>query len=96
MARIALPDTAFSKQPTGKHSKPVKDKSYLACQTEHDRQHRMNERKYWQSVGIDPCLVALALYGAYPNTHLAIMVIQNARKSVLRPASQNPEIRDAE
>jgi hypothetical protein len=131
MARIALPDTAFSKQPTGKHSKPVKDKGYLAwlhelpclvtrtlpvqaahisyaepkygklgrgksqkesdrwavplCSTEHERQHKMNERKYWQSVGIDPCVVALALYDAYPNTHLAILVIQNARGAVLWP-----------
>jgi hypothetical protein len=133
MARVVLPTTAFSRQPTGKHSRPVKEKSYLVwlhdlpcivtgrlgveaahisypapaygklgrakgqkesdrwavplCAEEHRNQHSMGERTYWALQGIDPCLVALALHGAYPNTGLALLVIQNIeRKPPIREA----------
>lgn len=121
--RIARPETAFSHQPTGKNSKPVKDKPYLEwlhdlpclvtrrmpveaahvsyaepalgklgrakgrkesdmwavplCREEHARQHSMNEREYWRSVGINPCVVALALRAAYPDTDRALLIINN-------------------
>jgi hypothetical protein len=126
MARIALPATAFSRQPTGKNSRPVKEKPYLAwlhdlpcivtgrldveaahisypapaygklgrgkgqkesdrcavplCPEEHRNQHSMGERTYWALHGIDPCVVALALHGAYPNTGLALLVIQSIER----------------
>lgn len=137
MARVAYPSTAFSKQPTGKNSRPVKDKPYLEwlhdlpcivtgalgveaahvsyaapgygklgrgkgqkesdrwavplCPQEHRNQHSMGERTYWALHGIDPCVVALALYGAYPNTGLALLVIQNIeRKPAIRIEREEP------
>lgn len=128
MARVAVPSTAFSRAPTGKVSRPVKDGGYLAfihglpcvvsgrtpveaahisyadprygklgrgksqkesdrwclplSREEHARQHRIGERAYWACVGIDPCVVALALYGAYPNVELARLVIANIERKV--------------
>lgn len=139
----AVPKKGFDHQPTGKISKPVKDKPYLdwirdlpcivtgrlnvqaahisylapqhgklgrgkgakesdrwaipLCAEEHRIQHTMNEQAYWASRGIDPCVVALALYGAYPNSGLALIVIQNIkrepveRRGTLWPAGNNHE-----
>lgn len=130
MARVAIPGTAFSLQPTGKHLKSMKRPNYLEfirslpcvvtgrwpveaahisfaapeygktgrgkgqkeddrwtlpmAQEEHRKSHSMNERNYWVSVGIDPCVVALALFGAFPNEELARLVIQNARRNTSR------------
>lgn len=50
------------------------------CADEHRKQHSQNERAYWQNVGIDPCVLALALHGAYPNTGLATLIIREARR----------------
>lgn len=139
MARVALPSTAFSLQPTGKGSKRVEKPDYLEfirslpCivtgrndveaahisyleprygklgrgkgakesdlwaiplhRDEHSRQHTMAEREYWRSVGIDPCVVALCLYAAYPNRERALLVINNIerRKPDLWRAGQNTE-----
>lgn len=48
--------------------------------TEHDRQHSMNEQAYWAAVGLDPHLIALAIFGlwadlgadAYPHAEAII------------------------
>ncbi len=130
---IRRPDTAFGNQPTGKKSKPVKDKDYLSylhslpCivsgkspveaahisypeprygklgrgmstkegdrwavplhPDEHRRQHTMNERAYWRSVGIDPCILALALHAACPDVGLGIIIINSIER---RPALWQP------
>ena len=126
MARVAYHPEAFANAPTGKTSKPVKDKPYLEwlhglpcivtgrlevqaahvsypapqygklgrgkstkesdrwavplCAEEHALQHTMNERDYWRMRGIDPCVVALAIHGAYPNTGLALLAIKNIER----------------
>lgn len=130
---------AFTSSPTGKMSKPVKDKPYLKwlhdlpcvvtgrlgvqaahisydapeygklgrgkgtkesdrwaiplCPEEHQIQHSMNERDYWRSRGIDPCILALAIHGAYPNHGLAMLAINHARLASrgLWPAGNNTE-----
>lgn len=143
MVAWAVPKKGFDYQPTGKISKPVKDKPYLdwirdlpcivtgrlnveaahisflapeygklgrgkgakesdrwaipLCAEEHRLQHTMNEQDYWASRGINPCVVALALRGAYPNSGLALIVIQNIklepveRRGALWPAGNNRE-----
>jgi hypothetical protein len=48
---------------------------------EHRRQHSMNERDYWQSVGIDPLQVALALYGCDRDNTMAEIILRNTRRS---------------
>ncbi|TCL70604.1 DUF968 domain-containing protein [Rhizobium sp. BK251] len=35
------------------------------CKSEHDRQHSMNERAYWDSVGINPHELANTLFGIF-------------------------------
>lgn len=126
--------TAFSLQPTGKNSKPVKDKPYLEWLHElpcivtgktpveaahisyaapeygklgrgksqkesdrwavplhaeqHRRQHSMNEREYWQSVGINPCIVALSLHAICPDTQRALLIINSLRRPDLTPRGE--------
>lgn len=130
MFRVRRDPEAFTMQPTGKNSAPVKDKPYLEwlhelpCivtgktpveaahisyaapeygklgraksqkesdrwavplhKDEHDRQHSMNERKYWRSVGIDPCSVALSLHAAFPDTERGLLIIRSRRAQPLR------------
>lgn len=62
----------------------------------HRAQHDTSERSYWISIGIDPCVVALSLWGAYPNTELALLIIEaanrkaeTARRTALWPAGNN-------
>lgn len=50
------------------------------CPEEHRNQHAIGEREYWDLHGIDPCVVALALFGAYPNTGLALVIIKNIER----------------
>lgn len=126
MAKVPYQSTAFSRAPTGKMSRPVKDKTYLdwirqlpciitgrygvdaahisfaaphygklgrgksqkesdrwtlpLSREQHERSHRIGETAYWNEVGIDPCIVAMSLYGAYPNTDLALLVIGNIER----------------
>ena len=44
---------------------------------EHRRQHSMNEREYWKSTGIDPCIVAALLHAAYPSQERALLIINS-------------------
>ena len=134
---FALRKQGFDQQPTGKKSKPVKDKDYLSflhnlpCivtgrtpveaahisyaepkygklgrgkaskesdlwavplhKSEHDRQHSMNERAYWRSVGIDPCVVALSLYVACPDVERGELIIRNIERRILTLDAGNAE-----
>lgn len=56
---------------------------------EHRAQHSGNERAYWQRVGIDPCVIALALWGCYPNEELALLVIEHANRQAQRARRQS-------
>lgn len=123
MARVARPETAFQKQPTGKQSRRVRDDDYLAwirslpcvitgiegaseaahisfpdprygklgrgkgtkesdvwclplSNAEHRASHAMNEKQYWAYQNIDPCVVAMSLYVAYPNTEIALIILR--------------------
>ena len=49
----------------GLQSKPSDRWCVPACRACHERQHSMNERAYWASVGIDPDALANRLYAAF-------------------------------
>ncbi len=61
-AHIRYADPRYAKRSTGKGEKPDDKWVVPLCRTEHDRQHSMREQAYWQSIGIDPCHVALLLW----------------------------------
>lgn len=76
-AHISYAEPSYGKLGRGMGSKESDRWVVPLCPAEHRNQHSMGERAYWSLHGIDPCVVALALYGAYPDAGLAMIVIQN-------------------
>lgn len=61
-AHIRYSDLRVAKRKVGVAEKPDDCWVLPLCGDEHRKQHAMNEREYWQRLGIDPILYALALY----------------------------------
>jgi len=61
-AHIRFADPRYRKPAVGMGEKPDDRWVVPMSRSEHDRQHSMDEQAYWQSVGIDPCHVALMLW----------------------------------
>ena len=80
-AHVSYPDLRFGKLGRGKGRKESDRWAIPLCPAEHRRQHSMDERAYWQSVGIDPLQVALALYGCDGDNTMAEIIIRNASRS---------------
>lgn len=81
-AHISYPEPRLGKLGRGKGAKESDLWAVPLHKSEHDRQHSMNERAYWQSVGIDPCVVALAIYAHFPDTERAMLIIRNIERRV--------------
>ena len=79
-AHVRYGDPRYGKRPTGMQEKADDRWAVPLCPAEHRRQHTMDERAYWQSVGIDPLQVALALKGVEGDNTMAELIIKNARK----------------
>lgn len=79
-AHISFPMAKYGKLGRGKGSKENDAWTVPLSPEEHRRQHSMAETAYWDSVGIDPCIVAMSLYMAYPNIELAELVIRNIER----------------
>lgn len=80
-AHIRYGDARYGKRPTGMQEKADDRWAVPLSPAEHRRQHSMNERDYWQSVGIDPLQVALALYGCDRDNTMAEIILRNTRRS---------------
>lgn len=63
-AHIRFADTRYRKPAVGMAEKPDDRWAVPLSPAEHRRQHSMNEQAYWQSVGIDPVLVAMLLWNS--------------------------------
>jgi hypothetical protein len=61
-AHIRFADTRAAKRQTGMGEKPDDSWAVPLCGNHHRIQHTMNEREFWRSGGMDPILVALALW----------------------------------
>ncbi len=57
---------------------------------EHRRQHSMGEREYWQSVGIDPVVIAAFLHAAFPSRERALLIINNVKRGAVSQPAFNP------
>jgi hypothetical protein len=77
---VSYADARYGKRERGKGEKADDRWAVPLCPAEHRRQHTMDERAYWQSVGIDPLQVALALKGVEGDNTMAELIIRNARK----------------
>ena len=78
-------DARFGKPAVGMGEKPD-DKWVVPMIPEaHREQHSMNERKFWYEQGIDPVLVAAALWASTGDDEAARIIIeQNRRNKWLR------------
>lgn len=76
-AHVSYAVPEYGKLGRGKSSKESDRWAVPLHADEHRRQHGMNERDYWQSVGIDPCIIAALLWAAYPSRDRALLVINN-------------------
>jgi len=61
-AHIRMADPRILKRQSGMQEKPDDIFTLPLCGEHHAMQHRMSEQKFWMWVGVDPILVALALW----------------------------------
>ena len=78
-AHIRYSDLRVAKRKVGIGEKPDDFWTVPLSSTEHRKQHSMNERVYWQQVGIDPILIALALYAVSGDHERGCEIVANAR-----------------
>lgn len=62
VAHVRYADPIYGKPDTGGQEKPSDKWCVPLHVDEHRKQHTMNEKAYWNSVGIDPLSVASKLY----------------------------------
>jgi len=79
-AHISYAEPKYGKLGRGKQSKESDCWTVPLCPEEHRIQSNMNEQAYWRRVGIDPCVVAMALYAAYPSEARALLAIRNIER----------------
>lgn len=80
-AHVSYADPRYGKRERGKQEKADDRWAVPLHADEHRKQHQMDEREYWQSVGIDPLQVALALYGVKGDNTMAEIIIRNSRRN---------------
>lgn len=76
-AHVSYADARYGKRERGKGEKADDRWAIPLHRSEHDRQHTMDEKAYWASVGIDPLQIALALYGVKGDNEMAMVIIRN-------------------
>lgn len=82
-AHVSYAEPRAGKLGRGKASKESDCWAVPLHPDEHRRQHGMDEREYWQSVGIDPLPIAAFLHAAYPNRERALLIITNIQRGSL-------------
>ena len=79
---IRYSDLRVAKRQVGVGEKPSDVWTVPMCHDCHlgkGGQHSMNERAFWQRVGIDPILIALALYAVSGDHERGCEIVANAR-----------------
>lgn len=77
-AHIRFSDLRIAKRKVGIGEKPDDIWVLPLCGEQHRRQHTMNERVYWQRVGIDPILYALALFAVSGDHERGCQIVASA------------------
>lgn len=72
-------DPMYRKHKTAKGRKPDDCWTVPMTPDEHRAQHGMNEHAFWQAQGIDPLMIAHALYAVSGDTEAAIKIIRSVR-----------------
>lgn len=64
-AHLSYPELQYGHYGRGKSSKAPDRWALPLSPEQHRRQHNMNEREYWRSVGINPHVLALTIHGLW-------------------------------
>lgn len=83
-AHVSYAVPEYGKLGRGKGTKESDRWAVPLSPDEHRKQHTGDEREYWRSVGIDPCITAALLYAAYPSREKALLVINHVKSGVQR------------
>lgn len=78
-AHIRYSDLRVAKRKVGIGEKPDDRWVVPLCREEHMKQHSMSEKQYWHNVGIDPILIALALYAVSGDNEMGEIIVANAK-----------------
>jgi hypothetical protein len=85
-AHIRYTDPDYQKQNPGVGMKPDDCWCVPLTAAEHREQHAFGDEKgWWASKGIDPCLVALKLFARSGNDAAGEAIISEARKHLVKP-----------
>lgn len=79
-AHIRFGEPSLGKRPVGLGERPDDKWTLPLCADQHRRQHSMNERDYWNEVGIDPLRYALKLWEASGDYEVGVKIIAKARQ----------------
>lgn len=88
--RYAAPH--LGKRETGGQEKPDDRWAVPLSPEMHREQHSMNEQSFWAKHGIDPCQVAMALYGISGDDEPALVIIRNARQRIAPAQPQERQV----
>ena len=75
-AHLRFSDARAAKPITGAGTKPSDSWCVPLCGRHHREQHASGERKWWESKGIDPIFVCLALYRISGDHEAGLQIIQ--------------------
>lgn len=86
-AHIRYGELRYGKRNTGMGEKPDDRWVIPLSPDSHREQHSMNERRFWESKHIDPCLVAALLFSHFvlDDEDGADAVCQSARNGLIGP-----------
>lgn len=81
-AHVSFPAPQYGKLGRGMSRKETDYWALPLSADQHRAQHSMGERKYWELIGVDPCVVALALRAAYhdDDEERARMVLEHSMR----------------
>jgi hypothetical protein len=77
-AHVNYAEPKYGKTGRGKGTKSSDHWAVPLHPDQHRIQHQGNEQAYWQSVGLDPCIIAMALYAAYPDEEKARLILEHS------------------
>lgn len=79
-AHVRYADPKYGKREVGGQEKPDDRWAVPLHRSEHDKQHGMNERDYWNQTGMDPLMIALALFNASGDDEMGEVIIREAQR----------------
>jgi hypothetical protein len=79
-AHVRMASPVHGKREAGKAEKPDDKWAVPLCMTHHNEQHDKGEREFWSKLRINPCDLALALWGCTGDDDMAEAVIRLQRE----------------